>query len=183
MTEAVIIAGIIYFVFRFWLTEYQIAEELGFKRFYISRMINLYFAVALILDLHNMIFNIIIFASSPIVLVTMFWDWKFYFKSIRGNGAMPKKWWQFAERITLHVPILCAGAFFAIDGAQKYVNLNEGYSPLAYAALLILLPYFILDERWKRRYNWPDGIIILFLIAAAITATGVFMMNTGKIAI
>ncbi|MCU0821974.1 MAG: hypothetical protein MUC95_05810, partial [Spirochaetes bacterium] len=139
-----------------------------------------YFAIALILNLQNLIFNIIIFASSPIVLVTMFWDGKFYFQSIRGNGGMAKRWWQLTERITLHIPIVSGGIFFALSGAQKFVNLNEGYMPLVYASIMILLPYFILDERWKSKYHWPDGIILLFLITAAVTAAAIFMMNTGK---
>jgi hypothetical protein len=52
--------------------------------------------------------------------------------------------------------------------------------PLVYASIMILLPYFILDERWKSKYHWPDGIILLFLITAAVTAAAIFMMNTGK---
>ena len=183
MNKLLIITGIVYFIFRYWLTEYQLIEELGFKRFYISRIINLYFAMALVLNFENMIFNIVIFASSPIVLITMLWDVKFYFNCIRGNCSISKRWWQLAERITLHVPILSGGVFFVLGGAANYVNLNEGYFPLVCASLLIFLPFFLLDERWRSKYNWPDGIIILFLIAAAISMTGIFMMNIGKLII
>lgn len=173
-----IITGIIFLVFRLWLTEVKLFDDLGFKRRYISRIVNLYFWIAVIFSFKNIIFNIIVFASAPILVVTMIWDGAFYLQCMRRRESMNNLTWQVAERITLHIPVVMGGVYMVMNGAHNFVNAGSGYAPVLGALLLVIPPYVVLDERWKSSYNWPHGIVILLLIVVTISATALFMYNT-----
>lgn len=171
------ILGFGMFIFRFWLAEFKLAKELSFRRHYLSRIINLHLFLAIAFNFESPVFNAILIACSPSMLINSIWDYNFY-KSFKNRSYWNKNHgWLIVERLTLHPPILIVGFWIYItgilgpEGFGRFLPQETGLFPLVMAIALSWIPFYILDKRWISGYNWPQPIIMIILLACATIVT------------
>ncbi|MGY5881001.1 MAG: hypothetical protein RTV31_12165, partial [Candidatus Thorarchaeota archaeon] len=70
--------GIIFLLFRIWIVEVKLKEELLFRRRYFSRFFAYYTCLALVFGLSAYPLNIMVIIAFPILVVTSVWDVNFY---------------------------------------------------------------------------------------------------------
>ncbi|MHA1796356.1 MAG: hypothetical protein ACTSUK_09590 [Promethearchaeota archaeon] len=173
------IIGLLYLIFRLWLDEIKLAKELDFRRRYLSRFANYFFAIALIYNLQNMVFNMIVITSMPAIWVAFLrWDIRFYkrFKKGISVSSIPletkaQRVWMIIERLTLHPPMLAFGTIPFFTGLRKFALGSASSSDLGgqiltifYAMILFFSAFFFMDVRWYKRHRWPTGKIILYAL-------------------
>jgi hypothetical protein len=158
--------GIPFFIFRFWLSTFKLKDELEFRRFYVSRLVNYFFCFSIIFNLKNPVFNVILAVCFPAMIFTSTWDVKFY-RRFKGRTYWKKnKGWMLVERISMHPPILAGGLYIYLTGIWNYVPPRD----LVTFTIGILVVYptsFFLDVRLRKRYEWPNGrnLILVMLIS------------------
>lgn len=163
-TELIISLGFMFLVFRIWLVEYKLVNELQFRRRYLSRFMNYYAGLSLIFALTVDFLNIIVIISFPILAVTVGWDINFY-RSFRSRTYWTKyKRWMLLERLTLHPPVFLLGLLMIIYGAQAYIR-PANLLFIGLSAILLYIPFFLFDVRWREKYNWPQALTIIMLVA------------------
>ncbi len=174
---ALSILGWIMLIFRIWLAEFKLKDELQFRRHYLSRFVNLYMWIALILNLESYTFNLIVITCFPVMIVTSFWDIKFYTNFKKRDYWEKNKMWLLVERLTLHPPMLILGLFFYISGILPYFNYSRGVWPVIIAISFVYLAFFLLDKRWTEKYNYPQSkiMISMMILSTAITLTMVYI--------
>ncbi|TFG34863.1 hypothetical protein EU527_01435 [Candidatus Thorarchaeota archaeon] len=155
--------GIVFLLFRIWLVEFRLVDELQFRRHYLSRFMNYYAGLALSFGLTINILNIIVIISFPILVVTVGWDINFY-RNFRIRTYWTKnKRWMLLERLTLHPPVFLLGLLMIIVGAQSYIR-PSNLLFIGLAAILLYIPFFLFDVRWRERYSWPQALTIIMLV-------------------
>jgi len=158
--------GIVFLIFRFWLSTFKLKDELQFRRFYVSRLVNYFFCFSIIFNLKNPVFNVILAVCFPAMIFTSTWDVNFY-RGFKGRTYWKKnKGWILVERLTMHPPILIGGLFIYLTGIWNYVPPRN----LVVFAIGILFVYptsYLLDVRLRKRYEWPNGrnLILVMLIS------------------
>ncbi|MHA1819797.1 MAG: hypothetical protein ACTSU2_12385 [Promethearchaeota archaeon] len=181
-------------IFRIWLTEVKLRKELDFRRYYLSRIVNICLFIAMIYNFESMTFNMILVTSTPILMVaSIFWDTRFYKRLPKVEQWQEKKNWLLLERVTLHPPILILGIIPYFSswfphamkwGALTFHSFKEfavgsiGTSgpfmakviALFYASILIYGALFVLDIRWYERKGWPTAkyMLIATIVMCAI---------------
>ncbi|MFW9867038.1 MAG: hypothetical protein ACFFEN_13160 [Candidatus Thorarchaeota archaeon] len=159
------IIGIVFISFRIWLVIFKVKDELQFRRFYVSRLVNFYFCFMLIFNFKNPIFNVIVAVCFPAMIFTSLWDINFY-KGFKSRNYWEKnKNWVLIERMTMHPPILVGGLSLYIIGLQKFIPSND-LVPFLLGILIVYLTSFLLDIRLRKRYNWPNGrnlFLVMFI--------------------
>jgi len=164
LTETVIIFGVAFLIFRVWLVEFRLVDELQFRRHYLSRFMNYYAGLALVFGLTIDVLNIIVIISFPILVVTVGWDINFY-RNFKNRAYWTKnKRLMLLERLTLHPPVFLLGLFMILAGAQSYIC-PPNLSIIGLAAILLYIPFFLFDDRWRKKYSWPQAITIILLVA------------------
>jgi hypothetical protein len=117
-----------FFLFRLWLCEIKLKDELGFRKNYLSRSISYFVIICWVFDLQSMIFNVMWMGVIPVLCVAaIMWDVRFY-KEAFGKNTPPeweeKKTWLVLERLTLHPPIIIPGLipfFLGLRGYQDFI--------------------------------------------------------------
>ncbi|WP_371804693.1 hypothetical protein [Candidatus Lokiarchaeum ossiferum] len=160
------IFGGLFLLFRIWLSLYKLREELQFRRFYVSRLVNYYFCMMLIFNLQSAIFNVIIAVCFPAMIFTSVWDYNFYSKFKNRTYWKKNRRWLFVERITMHPPLLISGLYMYIAGIPNFVPPGE-VTPFLIGILIVYGSSFLLDVRLRKRYNWPNGrdLLIVMLVS------------------
>ncbi|MHA1727633.1 MAG: hypothetical protein ACTSWY_02745 [Promethearchaeota archaeon] len=156
------IIGCIGLVFRLWLCEVYLKEELSFKKNYLSRTISYLVLIGWIYGLQNMTFNLLWASVTPVLWVGFFlWDMRFYRQILAKNNKelhpewQEKKAWLLIERITLHPPIIILGLipFFSGDlkgfilGNVALNDLGAQIMAVIYVNILIYAAFILLDKR------------------------------------
>lgn len=162
----IIFLGVILLIFRIWLVEIKLIEELQFRRRYFSRFFAYYNCLSLALGLTAYPFNIMVMLAFPILLVTSIWDINF-FRRFRSQTYWTKnRRWVLIERLTLHPPIVILAIFMILDGARKYIQ-PPSLVLMVVTVIILFIPFFLLDVRWTKRYKWPEALIVIGLIIAS----------------
>jgi hypothetical protein len=70
------------------------------------------------------------------------------------------------ERLTMHPPVVLLAIFMIFDGARNYI---EPPNLLLMGVLIVLsyMPFFLFDDRWTKRYKWPQALHIVALFLAS----------------
>lgn len=157
-------SGALFLLFRIWLAEIKLRDELQFRRHYLSRLVNIYFCIGWILEFENFIFNAIIVTCFPVFIVVTIWDSNFFLQFRKREYWSKNHGWLLMERLTLHPPMLIVGIIMYLNGITPYINKSGGFLPYFIGLCLVFIPFFILDERWTKKYKWPGGIIMLILM-------------------
>ncbi|TFG27481.1 hypothetical protein EU528_12800 [Candidatus Thorarchaeota archaeon] len=164
--EIISILGISFLLFRIWIVEYKLKEELKFRRRYFSRFFAYYTCLALAFGLAAYPFNIMVIVAFPILIVTSVWDVNFYRKFNTQEYWAKKRKWAILERITLHPPVVVVAIYIILNDARNYI---QPPNLVIMVAIVIILfsPFFLIDERWTKRYQWPQALIVIGLVIAS----------------
>jgi hypothetical protein len=159
----IILTGIILLIFRIWIVEFKLAKELEFRRRYFSRFFSYYTCIALSLDLGWWPFNLMVMVAFPILIVTSIWDIN-YMRRFRSQDHWASSWrWGFAERLTLHPPVVLVAIYMILMGARNYIE-TPNLILMVLDVVILFLPFFLLDVRWTKRYKWPQALIVIGLV-------------------
>ncbi|MHA1341407.1 MAG: hypothetical protein ACTSRZ_15820 [Promethearchaeota archaeon] len=173
MITLIQLIGLIGFIFRIWITKFKLKEILGFRRFYFSRMLALYFCIDFIFDLRNLTFNFVCTWSIPFLLFAIIgWDTKFFKKLFTKNIDVWKnhKFWLLIERITLHIPqfifILCIvivdfhNYLFGFQASRDISNIIISF---IIGTIILYITFIFFDTRFSKKHGWPVGRNLLIL--------------------
>ena len=165
-TEIVIALGVAFLLFRIWLVEAKLADELQFRRRYFSRFFTYYTGFALVFGLSFYPFNVMVMIAFPIILVTSIWDINFYRRFRTQTYWTKNRRWVLVERLTLHPPVVIVALFMIFNDAKNFIQPPSLFLMIA-SALVLFLPFFLVDERWTRRYKWPEALVVIGLMVAS----------------
>lgn len=161
--ELLVVIGVTFLLFRIWLVEIKLVEELQFRRRYLSRVANYYACLALAFGLQITILNLIVIMALPILLMTLAWDINFFLRFRSRDYWTRNSSWVFIERLTLHAPVILLGLILLFIGVVPYI-ISSSLLVILIASLMGYTPFFLLDERWKSRYSWPQAPLLILLI-------------------
>lgn len=157
------ILGFALLIFRLWIVEIKLKEELQFRRRYFSRFFAYYACLALLFGLQSYPFNIIMIIAFPILIVTSVWDINFYRRFNSQEHWQKNRKWGVIERITLHPPVVIIAIYIILTGARNYIE-PPNLVILVLVVIGLFSPFFIFDERWTKRYRWPQALIVIGLV-------------------
>ena len=185
MNYMISLAGVFFLIFRIWLAEFKLVEELQFRRHYLSRVVNLFVCLAIVMGFTSIIFNTVVIVCFPVMILTFVWDFNFFrMFGKRSYWKDPKnKKWVLIERLTLHPPILLIGLWMyivGITGQIEWIPREESFYPYVIAMFLVYTSFFVFDERWTKRYNYPQAVIMICLMVGScivILLVGLFVIH------
>ncbi|MBN2155302.1 MAG: hypothetical protein JW776_04615 [Candidatus Lokiarchaeota archaeon] len=173
------IFGGVFFLFRLWLSMFKLKDELQFRRFYVSRLVNYYFCLMLIFNFQSIVFNVIVATCLPAMLFTTIWDVKFYQNFKKRNYWKKNRGWLFVERLTMHPPILITGLYMYITGISTYIP-NDQIVPFIIGIVITFGSSFIFDIRLRKKYNWPNGRdLLLVMIFSTLGFSFYYILSWG----
>ncbi len=165
-TEIFIAVGVSMLIFRIWLVEFKLPNELQFRRRYFSRFFSYYTFLALAFGLSLYPLNVMVMIAFPILLVTSIWDINFYRKFKHQPYWGKNIRWALIERLTMHPPVVIVALFMIFNDARNYIQ-PPNLVLLAASVLFLFTPFFFLDVRWTKRYKWPEALIVIGLMIAS----------------
>ena len=123
MSIALLIIGISFLIFRIWLTEFQLKDELQFRRHYLSRFLNYYYCLALISSFSWDIFNFILISETIALIIAIIgWDIPFFVKFKEKKFFRKNRAWVLIERATLHPPMIGTVIWMYLSGLKSFVD-------------------------------------------------------------
>ncbi len=149
--------------FRIWLVEVKLREELQFRRRYFSRFFAYYACLALAFELTALPFNSMVMVAFPILIVTSVWDVNFYRRLDTQPYWSAKKRWAILERLTLHPPVAILAIYMIVTGARHYIQ-PPNLVVFVVSVVVLFIPFFLVDERWTKRYKWPEALVVIGLV-------------------
>ncbi len=165
--------GIGFVFLRLWLCEFRLKEELGSDRRYMSRILALYFGIAMIYDFQNIIFNLVALWGLVFqISAGVGWDLKFIWRFAQKDLEIrpENRFWMFLERITLHAPALFGTLYVTLTDIHGFVlgenvvlvHIYHGNPliPLLCATCLVVGAFTIFDSRMARK---PLGVYLLVI--------------------
>lgn len=163
MNAIISVIGAIFLVFRIWLTNFKLQDELEFRRYYVSRFLNYYFCLAMVLAFQNEIFNIMIITVLPMMVISLVgWDSLFFVKFKKRTYWKKNHGWLIIERLTLHPPIVTVAIWMIITGIHNFFTLPPTIWPFISGGILFYGVFFLLDERITKKYIPPTGANMVF---------------------
>jgi hypothetical protein len=172
----IFVLGIAFLIFRIWIVEFKLEEELQFRRRYFSRFFSYYTCLALVFSLRLWPFNVMVMVAFPILVVTSVWDINFFRRVNYQDYWKTNLRWGIIERSTLHPPVVVVAIYMILSGARSYIQ-PPNLILMALTIIGLFLPFLLLDVRWTERYKWPEAIIVIGLVIAS----GVSLLVTEAI--
>jgi hypothetical protein len=99
----------------------------------------------------------------PILIVTSIWDINFYRRVNTQPYWSTKKGWAILERSTLHPPVVILALYMIFTEARNYIE-SPNLAFLLISVFILFTPFFLVDERWTKRYKWPEALIVIGLL-------------------
>ena len=161
--EVTIGFGVAFLLFRIWIVEVKLVEELDFRRRYFSRFFSYYSALALAFGLLFWPFNVMVMVAFPILVVTSIWDINFYRRFNSQPYWEKNRRWLLVERTTLHPPVVILAIYMIFAGARNFIE-PPNLLFMVITVVILFLPFFLLDVRWTKRYKWPEALIVIGLM-------------------
>ena len=162
----IFILGFLFLLFRIWIVEFKLIEELQFRRKYFSRFFSYYMCLALVFGLGFWPFNVMVMVAFPILVVTSMWDINFFRRVSSQDHWKTNRRWGILERSTLHPPVVLVAIYMILMGARNYIQ-PPNLILMTVIIIGLLLPFFLVDVRWTERYRWPQAILIIGLFIAS----------------
>lgn len=170
--------GTIFIGFRLWITHIYLKKDLQEERYFTSRIIVLYAAMAMILNFKVEFLNVIIATAYPMMIFCFFyWDIPFIYSIFMEKSVLPirtqistfmHKFWLILERITVHLPLVIMGTPWYYKGLKGIVFPYITMGNYITAIILVLIPFLLVDPRITAKKSWPEGLwlsVIFFLTA------------------
>lgn len=168
--------GSVYLIFRLWLVEFKLKEELEFRRHYLSRMLAYFTGLVILFDYKNMLMNFIIISALPVVIVSILgWDSLFFVKFNKRTYWKKNKGWLIIERITMHFPMAAIGILLYIWGLPT-LSIIEVLQLAIYTIPVLYMWFWVVDKRWSERYIWPTGLNIFIFATLSILGTSIYLV-------
>jgi hypothetical protein len=158
--------GVSFLIFRIWIVEFKLVEELQFRRRYFSRFFSYYTCLALVFGLGFWPFNVMVMVAFPILVVTSMWDVNFFRRISSQDYWRTNRRWGIIERGTMHPPVVVVAVYMILMDARNYIQ-PPNLVLMAIIIIGLFLPFFFLDVRWTKRYKWPQALIVIGLIIAS----------------
>ena len=155
--------GFALLIFRIWLVEIKLKGELQFRRRYFSRFFAYYACLALLFGLQSYPLNIMLMVAFPILVVTSVWDINFYRRFNTQEYWKKNRVWAIIERLTLHPPVVVIAIYMILTGARNYIE-SPSLVVMVIVIVALFSPFFIVDERWTKKYKWPQALIVIGLV-------------------
>ena len=153
MSVALLVIGVCFLIFRIWLTEFKLKDELQFRRHYLSRFLNYYYCLALISGFTWDIFNFILISETiGLIIAFIGWDIPFFIKFKKQNHWDKNHVWLIIERATLHPPMIGTVIWMYFSELKTFVDSSNLIIFILITIILGLLPYILLDQRWKTNF-------------------------------
>lgn len=169
-----LIIGTVYVLFRMWLAEIKLKDELEFRKRYLSRYLSYYAGLVVVFNFENVIFNFITIAASPVVLVSIIgWDSLFFVKFNKRTYWEKNKGWLLVERATMHIPMIIIAIYLLVVHGLPSLTWIEAIRIVVYAFAILYLWFFVVDKRWYERYIWPTGLNIFIFADICIIGTAI----------
>lgn len=145
--------GVAFLIFRIWITEFKLRDELQFRRHYLSRFLNYYYCLALLSGFTWNLFNFILIAEwLPMIIAFIGWDIPFFIKYKKRTYWEKNRLWLFIERATLHPPMIGTIILMYLHGLHSFVDISKLIILTIIGFLIVFLPWFLLDHRWTKKY-------------------------------
>ncbi|MFW9907521.1 MAG: hypothetical protein ACFFEF_03020 [Candidatus Thorarchaeota archaeon] len=164
--ELIIGLGIAFLLFRIWIDEIKLVDELEFRRRYFSRFFSYYTALALSFGLLFCPFNVMVMIAFPILLVTSIWDINFYRRFNSQTYWKKNRCWLLLERVTMHPPVVLVAIYMIVNDARNFIE-PPNLIIMAVSSAILFLPFFLVDARWTKRYKWPEALIVIGLMLSS----------------
>ena len=171
--------GVIMFLLRIYLVEYPLHRVFSHEKHFLSRYLNLFFWILMMLQFQSNLINFCILMGFPVLLYSFFFnDTKILMILIKKKSPIPdtkEKFWLIFERLTLHLPVLIYIFCELFTKNQPFftdLTLFESFGGF----LLNFGLYLILDPRkpWKKpeySQKWEQyGILTSNIL------TGIFLL-------
>ena len=153
MSVTLLVIGVCFLIFRIWLTEFRLKDELQFRRHYLSRFLNYYYCIALISSFTWDIFNFVLISETFALIIALIgWDIPFFIKFNKKNHWEKNRGWLIIERATLHPPMIGTVIWMYLSGLKTFVDSSNLVIIIIISLILGLLPYFLFDQRWTKKY-------------------------------
>jgi hypothetical protein len=98
--------------------------------------------------------------------VTSIWDINFYRRFNSQTYWTKNRRWVLIERLTMHPPVVLVALFMILNGARNYIE-PPNLLLMVLSVALLFIPFFLLDERWTKRYKWPEALVVIALMLAS----------------
>jgi len=167
------LTGTIFLGFRVWLSFFKVKDELEFRRFYVSRFVNIYTCLMMVTGGAVKFLNCIVAACFPAMLITTFWDISFYIKFKQRTYWGKNRGWLLLERITLHPPTQILGLWMYLSGLERFFPMGDIIN-LVIGSGLVYLTTILFDKRILKKYNWPAGLYLLLVIALSTSGIMIY---------
>lgn len=174
--------GVIYLIFRIWITEFRLKDALGGRRRFFSRVLGYYLGIALILNFWSIALNLVLIISLPSMVIIFFtFDLAFFinYKKEKAVKAFDSTtgFWLIVERLTLHLQIILVGIWMLVSDVRKFAGPQHGPWVLFVSDALIFIPLLLWDERIGKKVDWPLGLIILILMILISIGTKIVLWS------
>lgn len=156
-----IVLGAFGIIFRIWLVQFKLKDELEFRKDYVSRYMSVYFFIAMALQFQNELFNLIVATALPLMLVSFIgWDTLFFYKFKKRTYWEKNHGWLIVERLTMHPPMLIVALYWWIAGLENVLLIQGSYATIIAAVILVFAPMLLFDKRMTEKYIAPTGMNI-----------------------
>ncbi|MBN2155301.1 MAG: hypothetical protein JW776_04610 [Candidatus Lokiarchaeota archaeon] len=168
------VIGSLFLGFRIWLSFFKLRDELGFRRFYVSRFVNIYTCLMMVAGGSVKFLNCIVAACFPAMIITTIWDISFYRRFKDRTYWKKNRKWVIVERITLHPPTQILGIWMYATGLERFFPMGD-FLNLIIGSGLVYLTTILFDVRILKKYNWPSGLYLLIVIG--LSTSGIIIYS------
>jgi hypothetical protein len=165
------ILGAFGLVFRIWLVQVKLKEELAVDQWHLSRTLVYALCLGMTVGFGDNVFTLIVAVALPTMIgAFLSYDITFLFSRFK----FEEKWqinrkWVLIERLTLHPPMIIAGFYLFSLHLPSLLPSFPNYGMLFAGIILIYGEFFLLDPRWVIKQDYPEGrTIIIGAIAETV---------------
>jgi hypothetical protein len=168
--------GVAFLLFRMWLCEYKLKDELEFRRHYLSRILSYYTALVIAFNFENLILNYIITSTVAVTVVSLIgWDAPFFKKFSSRTYWKKNHGWLIVERLTMHIPMLIVAIYLYMVGMPQ-IEWIDGIRLYMFTFPGFYLWYIRVDKRWSEKYIWPTGRDIMVFATVSLIGNAIYLV-------
>lgn len=160
------VCGILGLILRIWLCEFKVKHLLQFRRLYLSRILAYYYFLAMSFAWRLVILNVILVVGMPIMAFSILMlDFPFIWQFKNAKNRIPGyNRWILLERLTLHIPISITAIYWLSSRFVLYYIPFTRLTVFLISFLFVIIPFFLADVRWSKRFESPRGVFVLLAI-------------------
>jgi len=172
-----VLLGIVWLVFRVWITEFKLKEKLSYKRRFLSRTALYAYPLVLLVDYHFNPFNFAILLAFPVSFVSIFtFDVCFFLEILKEKNLRKDGFWSLLERLTLHIPPVIQTIVWIINSRHFDYEFSLIFDFFIAGGILYAL-FFAFDARnpFGEKKEPPYGWLVLISIPISAIGFGLIL--------